>query len=101
MLCRFRDDSKTSHPAKIPRPSRFMCFRSASGIASTIIGATKMDQLEDNLGALEFDIPPELGRRLEEVGRPEPAFPYRFLGPAIQGLISGGTTVKTEPHWFR
>ncbi len=30
------------------------------GVISTIIGATKIEQLEDNLHALDFDIPPPL-----------------------------------------
>lgn len=71
------------------------------GITSTIIGATKLTQLEDNLTALEFDIPPELSKRLEEVSRPESLFPYFFFEPTVQGMISGGVPVRKEPRWFR
>ena len=71
------------------------------GVASTIIGATKMEQLEDNLRALDFRIPPELSDRLEEVSRPEPVFPYIFFSPGMQAMITGGTITRSEPPWFR
>jgi hypothetical protein len=64
-------------------------------------GATKLTQLEDNLTALEFDIPAELSKRLEEASRPELHFPYTFFSPAMQGMISGGVPVRKEPRWFR
>lgn len=71
------------------------------GVTSTIIGATKPAQLEDNLGALAFDIPEELSRRLEEVSRPPLQFPYGFFSEHIQPMIHGGTSVSAEPAWFR
>jgi aryl-alcohol dehydrogenase-like predicted oxidoreductase len=49
------------------------------GIASVIIGATKLAQLEDNLQAMEFEIPTELSQRLETISRPESQFPYSFF----------------------
>ncbi|GET44269.1 aldo/keto reductase [Microseira wollei NIES-4236] len=67
------------------------------GIASVIIGATKLSQLEDNLKALEFEIPTELANRLELVSRPEPQFPYSFFGNEIQGMIHGGVAVGNKP----
>ena len=71
------------------------------GVASTIVGATRLEQLEDDLQALEFDIPPELSRRLEEASRPETVFPYVFFGPAMRAMVSGGVPVRREPPWFR
>ena len=71
------------------------------GVASTIIGATKMEQLEDNLRALDFRIPPELSDRLEEVSRPEPVFPYIFFSPGTQAMITGRTSTRSEPPCFR
>jgi aryl-alcohol dehydrogenase-like predicted oxidoreductase len=67
------------------------------GIASVIVGATKLSQLEDNLKALEFEIPTELMNRLENVSRPEAQFPYSFFGNEIQGMIHGGVTVGYKP----
>ena len=71
------------------------------GVTSTIIGATKLSQLEDNLAALEFDIPAELSARLEEVSRPELVFPYLFYTPQMRPMVDGGVTVTAEPPWFR
>jgi aryl-alcohol dehydrogenase-like predicted oxidoreductase len=72
------------------------------GVTSTIIGATKLGQLEENLAALEFDIPPALGQRLEELSRPETVFPYNFYAPALQSMLTaGGASVRKEPRWFR
>ncbi len=67
------------------------------GIASVIVGATKLSQLEDNLKALEFEIPTELTQRLDDVSRPESQFPYSFFGSEIQGMIHGGVTVGAKP----
>jgi hypothetical protein len=65
-----------------------------------IIGATKASQLEDNLKALEFEIPPELTTRLELVSRPEVQFPYSFFGSEIQGMIHGGASVGRKPSGY-
>jgi aryl-alcohol dehydrogenase-like predicted oxidoreductase len=67
------------------------------GIASIIVGATKLEQLKDNLGALEFTIPHELRRRLDDVSVLPSTFPYSFFGPEIQGSLTGGQTVGGKP----
>lgn len=67
------------------------------GIASIIIGATKLEQLQDNLGCLDFDIPPALLARLDEVSAPEPHFPYTFFQPGMQAAIHGGASVGDKP----
>ena len=64
------------------------------GITSTIIGATKMAQLEDNLGALDFAIPAELRKQLNDASAPEVVHPYTFYTPPFQSMISGGTSVE-------
>lgn len=71
------------------------------GIASVIIGATKQSQLEDNLQALDFDIPSELTHRLEIISRPESQFPYSFFSSELQGMIHGGVTVGTKPSSYQ
>ncbi|MDR6901991.1 aldo/keto reductase [Rhizobium miluonense] len=67
------------------------------GIASIIVGATKLEQLKDNLGALEFTIPHELCQRLDDVSAVPSTFPYSFFGPEIQGSLTGGQTVGGKP----
>jgi aryl-alcohol dehydrogenase-like predicted oxidoreductase len=64
------------------------------GITSTIIGASKLSQLEDNLRYAEFEIPAELRKRLDEVSAIETLHPYGFFTPPFQGWISGGTGLK-------
>ncbi len=64
------------------------------GVTSTIIGATKLAQLNDNLQAAEITIPAELRKRLDEVSTPEAIQPYIFFGPDIQPMVTGGTSVR-------
>ncbi|RKI04632.1 aldo/keto reductase [Corallococcus sp. AB038B] len=73
------------------------------GVASTIIGATRMEQLEANLHALDVRIPEALAAKLEAVSRPELVHPYHFFEEAFftGGMFTGGTTVRAEPTWFR
>ena len=49
------------------------------GIASLVIGASKVSQLEDNLQALDFELTPEQNQRLCEVGKPEVVQPYTMF----------------------
>ena len=65
-----------------------------SGITSTIIGASKLSQLEDNLRYAAFEIPAELRQRLDEVSAIEWSHPYGFFTPPFQGWISGGTGLQ-------
>ncbi|HYV86832.1 MAG TPA: aldo/keto reductase [Patescibacteria group bacterium] len=72
------------------------------GVASTIIGATRIEQLESNLAALDVVIPEPLLAQLDEVSAPPLVHPYHFfLTPVIRGRISGGTTVQAEPAGYR
>ena len=64
------------------------------GITSTIIGASKLSQLEDNLRYAEFEIPAELRKRLDEVSAIESSHPYGFFTPPFQGWIAGGTGLQ-------
>jgi aryl-alcohol dehydrogenase-like predicted oxidoreductase len=64
------------------------------GITSTIIGASKLSQLEDNLRYAEFEIPAELRRRLDEVSAIDASHPYGFFTPPFQGWIAGGTGLR-------
>jgi aryl-alcohol dehydrogenase-like predicted oxidoreductase len=64
------------------------------GVTSTIIGATKLAQLNDNLQAADITIPAELRKRLDEVSAPEAIQPYTFFGQDIQPMITGGTSIR-------
>ena len=64
------------------------------GITSTIIGASSLAQLHDNLAALEFTIPAEVRRRLDEATALPLVHPYVFFQGMIQKMIHGGVQVK-------
>jgi aryl-alcohol dehydrogenase-like predicted oxidoreductase len=63
-------------------------------VASVLIGATKLSQLDDNLAALDFTLPPEVNARLAEISRPETPYPYHFFEPTMQAMVTGGTELR-------
>jgi diketogulonate reductase-like aldo/keto reductase len=72
------------------------------GVTSTIIGARRLSQLEDNLKALSVKLGNDELRRLDELTRPTFGFPQnmQLMFPAIH---NGGTTVNgvsAEPSGF-
>jgi aryl-alcohol dehydrogenase-like predicted oxidoreductase len=70
------------------------------GVASVIVGATKLSQLDDNLGALDFELPVELRAKLDAVSTPVKQFPYTFFESEIQGMIHGGSVVGDKPAGY-
>jgi aryl-alcohol dehydrogenase-like predicted oxidoreductase len=46
-------------------------------VAAPIIGARTMHQLDDNLGAVSWELAPEQVRRLDEASAPPGIYPYR------------------------
>lgn len=70
------------------------------GVATVILGATKLAQLEDNLGALDFELPAALRARLDAVSAPTPRFPYTFFTPAMQAMLTGGTVLGDKPAGY-
>ncbi len=63
------------------------------GITSTIIGATKLAQLDDNLAALDFEIPAAQRKRLDEASALEAIHPYIFYGSNIHPMVTGGASI--------
>ncbi len=69
--------------------------QSRAGVASTIIGARRMDQLEQNLAALDITLSADHVARLDKLSKPTLGFPMQFLN--VAGMFSqGGTTVNGE-----
>ena len=60
----------------------------------------KPAQLDDNLHALEFEIPAELSAKLEALGRPETIFPYTFFTRQRREETTG-VRVRVEPRGYR
>jgi len=64
-------------------------------VASTIIGATKVQQLDDNLASLDFSIPPEPLKQLDEISEQEVRYPYYFFyKQEFRDMVSGNTRVR-------
>jgi aryl-alcohol dehydrogenase-like predicted oxidoreductase len=70
--------------------------RSRPGVASTIIGARRLDQLDANLAALDLRLAPEQVQALDAVSAPVLNFPAAFLGGAIS-FMHNGLTVNGAP----
>ncbi|WP_337817754.1 aldo/keto reductase [Acidihalobacter sp.] len=70
------------------------------GVGSVLIGATKSAQLEDNLHALDFELPAELRTRLDEAGAPPAAYPYTFFTPGMQAMLTGANAIGDKPEGY-
>ncbi len=66
------------------------------GVTSTIIGARTMEQLEDNIGALDVKLTPEQIESLDKVTKPSLGFPTDMLS-MVPAFAFGGTTIDGTP----
>ena len=66
------------------------------GVASPILGARTLEQLQDNLGALAVGLSPDQLQRLDEASAPYPHFPQSFLANTAS-ILQGGTEVNDRP----
>ena len=84
-----------------PARTALAWVQSQPGVASTIIGARTMGQLEDNLGGLELKISPEHAAALSEVSKPKLNFPYDFVqnsaGFGHSGAMVNGVQAPVNP----
>ena len=65
------------------------------GVTSTILGMTKVAQLDSNLASLDFTIPADLRARLDQASELDPsAHPYVFFGPKLQARIRGDLSIR-------
>jgi aryl-alcohol dehydrogenase-like predicted oxidoreductase len=73
--------------------------QSRPGVASTIIGARRLEQLDANLTALDLRLAPEHVRALDAVSAPVLGFPHAFLKGAVNFMHNGLTVngVPSEP----
>ncbi len=67
------------------------------GVSSTIIGARTLEQLEDNMAALDLKLRPEDLEALNKISEPKLNFPHDFLLRS-GGFRSGGTTINGERY---
>lgn len=69
--------------------------QSNAAITSTIIGAKRLSQLEDNLSALDFELSNEQRARIEERCPFDKHFPHNFLDK-IAPAIQNGTSINGQ-----
>ena len=89
-------DALAAASADLGKPAAQVALNWAAtqpGITSSIIGATKLAQLDDNLASLNFTIPAEIRQRLDQATALEPFHPYVFFGSTMQDMISGGVKI--------
>ena len=70
------------------------------GVASVIVGATRLKQLQENMASLSFEIPAEMRERLDKISAPARPFPYTYFGSEIQGMVHGDATVGMKPQGY-
>ncbi len=63
------------------------------GVTSTIVGARSVEQLAQNLGALELTLSAAQRTRLDDVSRIIPGHPYTFFTDAAQNMMYGSARV--------
>jgi aryl-alcohol dehydrogenase-like predicted oxidoreductase len=65
------------------------------GVTSTILGMTKVAQLDSNLASLNFAIPADLRTQLDKASALDPtAHPYVFFGPKLQARVRGDLATR-------
>ena len=90
-------DAVRTVAAEIDRPPAQVALAWAAaqpGIAALILGASKREQLDDNLASLDIRLTADQLRTLDERSAPEPTFPYPIFTPAVNRMIFGGATVR-------
>jgi diketogulonate reductase-like aldo/keto reductase len=74
--------------------------QSRPGVASTIIGARTLDQLNDNLAALDVQLQAGQVEKLNGLTKPTLDFPAEFIASGAP-ILHGGTTIngRSFPVW--
>ncbi|MEK6254277.1 MAG: aldo/keto reductase, partial [Gemmatimonadales bacterium] len=76
--------------------------RQQHGVIVPLVGARNLEQLEDNLGALDVTLDEDHLARLDEVSRIESGFPHDFLASdPIRDIVFGGTFDQIDNHRAR
>ena len=71
-------------------------------VASVVLGASSPAQLDSNLAALDFEIPADARRRLDEAGAPEVGAPYSMFTPEYQSwIVNPGLGIGDKPAGYQ
>src|ERR1700676_2057199 len=70
---------------------------SKSTVTSVLLGASKLEQLENNLGSLNTHLSPGQIKRLDQISSVEMGFPHAILAnPTIKQTIAGGVELHRK-----
>jgi len=65
------------------------------GVASVLIGANKIAQLDDNLGAMNVQLSDEQMKQLDELTTPAPLYPHWFTARVQDPAVTAGLFPQT------
>jgi aryl-alcohol dehydrogenase-like predicted oxidoreductase len=86
-----------SEVQKSPAQVALAWLLSKSAVTSVLLGASKLEQLENNLDSLSTHLSPDQIKRLDDMSRIAMGFPHEHLAnPTIQQMISGGVEVRRK-----
>jgi aryl-alcohol dehydrogenase-like predicted oxidoreductase len=84
-----------SEVQKSPAQVALAWLLSKSTVTSVLLGASKLEQLENNFDSLNTHLSPDQIERLDDMSRIAMGFPHEHLAnPTIQQMISGGVEVR-------
>jgi len=86
------EDIARAHDSTVARVA-LAWVQAQPGVSSTIVGARRLAQLEDNIGALDVKLTPEDRARLDALTTPTFGFP-QSMQPMFPAIHNGGTTVN-------
>lgn len=73
---------------------------SRAGVASVILGARTLAQLDDNLGCLDLRLSDAQMRTLGEASAIDLGFPHAFLRTSLPPMLSGGASVDVPTPYL-
>jgi aryl-alcohol dehydrogenase-like predicted oxidoreductase len=86
-----------SEVEKTPAQVALAWLLSKSTVTSVLLGASKLAQLENNLGSLNTRLSPDQIKRLDEISRVEMGFPHAILAnPTIKQTMAGAVEVHRK-----
>jgi aryl-alcohol dehydrogenase-like predicted oxidoreductase len=86
-----------SEVEKTPAQVALAWLLSKSTVTSVLLGASKLAQLENNLGSLNTRLSPDQIKRLDEISCVEMGFPHAILAnPMIRQTMAGGVEVHRK-----
>ncbi|BAU12831.1 aldo/keto reductase [Leptolyngbya sp. NIES-3755] len=82
---------------KLPAQVALNWIRHQSDGIIPIIGSRKLQQIQENIASLEFDLTPEQLKRLDDISSIELGFPHDFLkSDRVQNFAFGGVIKQLD-----